>query len=99
MAAALSTDLDDPESIPYFLWDDPMTVRELKERLASASPPERDRLLGKVLREGRDTDVWRFTSPREVAARLPALAPHLGRRRPFWEWLLGRWREEGLLGP
>ena len=25
----LSTNLDDPEAIPYFLWDEPMSVREL----------------------------------------------------------------------
>ena len=33
----LSTDLDNPDSIPYFLWDEPMTVAEFKSRLISAS--------------------------------------------------------------
>lgn len=28
--AALSTDLDDPSVVPYFLWDEPMTVAELR---------------------------------------------------------------------
>ncbi len=37
---ALSTDLGNPEAIPYFLWDEPMTVRELRNRLATASHPE-----------------------------------------------------------
>ena len=46
----LSTDLGDPEAVPYFLWDEPMTVRELQARLAGASEPERARLLGKPLR-------------------------------------------------
>ena len=97
MAVQLTTQLDDPEAIPYFLWDDPMTMRELRARRDSASPPERARLLGKILREARDPDVWRFTTPEEVAARWSELAPHLGRRRAFWEYLLGAWRRHGLL--
>ena len=93
----LSTELDDENAVPYFLWDDPMTVGELRRYLATASPPERDRLLGKILREARDPDVWRFTSPEEVAARFSSLSRHLGRRRSFWQFLLNRWRMEGLL--
>lgn len=90
----LSSDLDDPAAFPYFLWDDPMTNRELRERLKSASPPERMRLLGKILREARDTEVWRFTTPREVAASWPALSRHLGRRRGFWQFLLAVWHRQ-----
>jgi hypothetical protein len=95
--AMLSTNLDDANAVPYFLWDDPMTMRELRERLATASAPERTRLLGKIVREARDPDVWRFISPQELSRRFDELAPHLGRRRPFWEFLLNAWREEGLL--
>lgn len=97
MSVELSTDLHNPDAVPYFLWDEPMTVLALRERLRTASPPEATRLLGKILREARDTDVWVFTTPSEVAARWERLAPHLGRRRPFWEFLLGRWRQDGLL--
>lgn len=97
MGVALSSDLDDEGAFPYFLWDEPMTLRALRERLATASQAERRRLLGKILREARDTDVWRFTTPREVLADWPGLAPHLGRRRGFWEYLLGRWRAQGLV--
>ncbi len=93
----LSTDLDRPEAIPYFLWDDPMTVAELRDRLRMASAPERARLLAKILREARDTEVWRFTTPSEVAAAWGKLAGHLGKRRQFWEFLLAQWREQGLL--
>lgn len=95
---ALSTDLEDPDAIPYFLWDEPMTLRELRERLQTASRPERLRLLAKILREARDTEVWRFTSPDEVARSWRDLASQLGRRRPFWEFLLEEWRSQGLLG-
>jgi hypothetical protein len=97
LATRLELDLDDDDAIPYFLWDDPMTVRELRARLSSASPPERDRLLGKILREARDPDVWRFTTPGEVAARFDALSRHLGRRRAFWKFLMSTWKQEGLL--
>ena len=96
----LSTDLERPDAIPYFLWDEPMSVAELQQRLATASPAEKARLLGKILREARDTDVWRFTSLQEVVELWPELTRHLGRRRPFWEFLLDGWRQQGLLrGP
>lgn len=97
MTAPLSTELDDPKAVPYFLWDDPMTVAELRQRLRTSSKPERDRLLGKILREARDTDVWRFTTPREVWASFGDLEPHLGQRREFWGFLFAAWRDQGLL--
>ena len=96
--AFLSTDLDDPSAVPYFLWDDPMTVADFKARLTSSSPAAQARLLGKLLREARDTDVWKFVSPTEVLAKWPTLSPHLGRRRDFWEFLLGHWKRDGLIG-
>jgi hypothetical protein len=92
-----STQIEDPAAIPYFLWDEPMNVAQLKERLRSASFPERVRLLGKILREARDTDVWAFTSPEEVRQLWPKLRIHLGRRRTFWEFLFARWQIEGFL--
>ena len=98
MSVSLSTKLSDPSVVPYFLWDEPMTIAEFRQRLVMASPAEQTRLLARLLREARDTDVWQFTSPEEVWRRWPALRPHLGRRRRFWEFLLSRWREEGLIG-
>lgn len=98
MEAALSTDLNDPSAIPYFPWDEPMSVAELRRKLAAGSGPEQARLLAKILREARDTDVWKFTTPEEVLRRWPELALHLGRRKAFWEFLLGQWRRMGLLG-
>ena len=92
----LSTDLDDPQAVPYFLWDEPMTVEELRRRLAEASAPERRRLLAKILREARDTEVWRFLSPRELLQDWPGLSPLLGKRRAFWEFLVHEWERQGL---
>ena len=34
----------------------------------------------------------------EVVELWPELTRHLGRRRPFWEFLLEGWRKQGLLG-
>lgn len=98
MNVLLSSDLDDALAVPYFLWDEPMTGAEFKRRLRSASPPEQTRLFAKLLREARDTDVWKFTTPEEVWRRWPDLSPQLGRRRGFWAFLFERWRQEGLLG-
>lgn len=92
----LALDLDDPEAVPYFLWDAPMTVAELRSSLEAADRPERVRLLGRILREARDTDVWRFTTLAEVIELWPELKRHLGTRRAFWEFLLDRWRGLGL---
>ncbi len=97
MSVLLSSDFDNPDSVPYFLWDEPMTVAEFERRLATASEAEQTRLLAKLLREARDTDVWKFTTPEEVWRRWPQLSLHTGRRRGFWEFLLERWRQEGLM--
>jgi len=59
----LSTDLGLPTSIPYFLWDEPMTTAEFRHRLSATSAPEQTRLLAKLLRQARDTDAWHFTTP------------------------------------
>jgi hypothetical protein len=37
----LSNEIEDPMAIPYFLWDEPMNVAQLKDRLHGASRPER----------------------------------------------------------
>ena len=93
---ALSTRLTDPDAIPYFLWDDPMTVSELEVRLRTASEPEQLRLLALILREARDPDVWRFVTPEEVVRLCPRFAGRLGLRPGFWEFLLDRCKRLGL---
>ncbi len=94
----LSTDLRSPIAVPYFLWDEPMTVAQLREKLSSGSDDERVRLMGKLLREARDTDVWNFTTPAEVVRVWDKIEPHLGRRRRFWNYLIREWKELGLIG-
>jgi hypothetical protein len=93
----LSTELSDPSAVPYFLWDEPMTVSEFKRRLTSASLSEQNLMLGKLLREARDTDVWKFTTAEGVWCRMPEVSRYLGRRRAFWEFLFELWHREGLV--
>ena len=97
MGADLSTSFDNPKSIPYFLWDDPMTVAQLRDRLSSASRPERIRLIGRILRQARDTDVWSFIDLVDLLDNWSDISRHLGRRRAFWEYLISGWRKDGLL--
>jgi hypothetical protein len=91
----LSSKLDDPASIPYFLWDEPMTVEELRRRIRDGSHAERIRLVGKLLREARDSEVWLFTTPDFVAKNWRAISFHMGRSRGFWSFLFRAWSDQG----
>ncbi|MBI4700465.1 MAG: hypothetical protein HY744_04740 [Deltaproteobacteria bacterium] len=93
----LTTDLSRGDCRPYFLWDEDISGDELRAILQGADEHERLRLLGKMLREARDLDVWQFVTPRHVAEALPLLGRRLGRRRAFWEFLIEGWRHDGLL--
>jgi len=93
----MTIDLDRGEARPYFLWDEDLSIVELRERLAGSDQPERQRLLAKLLREARDIDVWAFVTPQEVADALPTIARRLGRRRSFWEFLIRGWQDDGVL--
>jgi len=93
----LTLDLDRPDGRPYFLWSEDLSLHEFVGRLRGDDAAERLRLLALLLREARDSDVWRFVTPEEIARALPRLAPRLGRRRRFWEFLISGWRADGLL--
>lgn len=69
---------------------------EFRAALAHAEPAEKALLLGRLLREARDEDVWAFTTVGEVRALLPQLDRYLGRRRAFWHYLLAAWEQHGL---
>ena len=73
------------------------SIAELRERLHSADVSERLRLMTKLLREARDIDVWEFVTLSEVVELFPRIAPRLGRRRAFWEFLIEGWREDGII--
>jgi len=94
---ALTTDMAKSELRPYFLWDEDVSISELHDALATADSPRRDQLLAKMLREGRDIDVWEFVRPGEVARVLERLRRRIGRRYAFWKFLMEGWRSHGLL--
>ena len=94
----LTTDLSREDDRPYFLWDEDCSGSEFRRALAGALPAERHRLIGKLMREARDPDVWRFVTPRDVWTDFASIAPCLGRGRPFWAYLLTGWDDDGLLG-
>jgi hypothetical protein len=93
----LTTNLSEGSKRPYFLWDEDGSIDELKAVMRNGPESDRLRLLGKMLRESRDIDVWTFVSPEEVARALPELGRRLGRRRAFWEFLIKGWRDDGIL--
>lgn len=95
---SMTGDMTEDAQRPYFMWDEEVTIAEVKRVLAEGSAWERDRLLAKMLREARDVDVWHFVTPEQVAEALPRIAHRLGRRRGFWEFLIHGWRDEGLIG-
>jgi len=89
--------MKDEDSRPYFLWDEPLTIRQLREILRSGSEQERLAYMAKILREARCEDVWEFLSVDDLVRHWEQLAPRLVRRRAFLEFLLRKWRELGLL--
>lgn len=84
--------LCDPQGRPYFLWDVDTTLDEFRHAMATATPAVRASLLGKLMRQARPDDVFTFVSADEIAASWHDVERYLGRARPFWHWLLRRWR-------
>lgn len=94
----LTTDMSRRDLRPYFLWDEDVSIDELHQILDGPDSPRRDQLLGKMLREARDLDVWQFVRPVEVARVLERLRRRIGRRYAFWTFLIEAWRSRDLLG-
>jgi hypothetical protein len=93
----LSTDLDDANAQPYFVWDVPITYAELRRKLQSRDAGERALWMARVMREARYQDVWKLLKLKDVLEMLPRIEKHLGRMREFWRWLIDGWRADGLL--
>jgi hypothetical protein len=92
-----TTNLDDEAAVPYFLWDEPLSMNELRQRLAGDDVEERLRLAAKVMREARYDEAVALLPVAEIVANYPQLRRHLGRRLAFWDFLLAEWRSLGLL--
>ncbi|HLA77779.1 MAG TPA: hypothetical protein VJU18_09390 [Vicinamibacteria bacterium] len=59
----LTVDLRQEDLRPCFSWDEDLSIAELRQRLQGPDEHDRLRLLGKMLREARDIDVWAFVTP------------------------------------
>ena len=94
----ISMSTDNPEAVPYFNWDAPVTNAQV--RIALHDGDEDDRLfwIARIMTEARYRDVWNYLSlRRDILPRWEKLRRRLGRRRPFWEFLIERWRRDGLV--
>jgi hypothetical protein len=97
MAGKLSTNMDDPEGRPYFLWDEDLCVKQVREILRGEDRMTKVRLLAKIMREARDDEVWAFCTVDEVVSLWPEISGRLGRRRAFWEFLIDGWKRQKLI--
>jgi hypothetical protein len=88
----------DPGLRPYFLWDEDISIAEFRTCMARPrGEQERDRLMAKMLREAKDSEVWQFVEPQDVDEALPRIGRRLGRRLKFWTFLIGGWKTDGFL--
>ncbi|MBX3207914.1 MAG: hypothetical protein KF764_22905 [Labilithrix sp.] len=94
----LSVDVLDPEAVPYFNWDAPVTNATVRRALVDGTEDDKVFWAARILREARYVDVWKYLSlRRDVLPRWETLRTQLGRQRPFWEFLVHEWRERGLV--
>jgi hypothetical protein len=93
----LATDLSDGSAVPYFMWDEPLTLDDLRRRLGGPDEAERTRLSGKVMREARFDEAVQLVPVARIVAEYPQLRANLGRRRAFWDFLIAEWRSLGLI--
>jgi hypothetical protein len=94
----LSFDTSDPDAIPYFNWDSPVTNAAVRRALAEGTDDDKLFWIARILREARYPDVWSYVAlRRDVMPRWELLRRQLGRQRAFWEFLIGEWRDHGLL--
>lgn len=94
----ISLDTGDPDAIPYFNWDAPVTNAAVRRAIAEGTEDDKVFWIARILREARYPDVWRYVGlRRDVLPRWELLRRHLGRQREFWDFLIGQWREHGLI--
>ena len=95
MAKLLSSNLNSSASVPYFLWDEPLTVAELKRKLKSGSVEERNRAFGENFARGAGHGCFGSSlRRRKVWQNWDELEKYLGRRREFWKLLLEFWEKD-----
>jgi hypothetical protein len=93
-----SLDVEHASSIPYFNWDCAVSNAEVRAALKSGSEDEKLFWIGRILREARYPDVWRYLSlTTDILPRWERVRGRLGRQRAFWEYLVEGWRRDDLV--
>jgi hypothetical protein len=90
MLPPTSSTLLDPNAVPYFLWDDHMTVAQARAILSASETRGRDELIARILREANTRDVWVFLDWSMIDEAWPRIEMRLGRARGMWTLLRSR---------
>jgi hypothetical protein len=86
------------DETPFFLWSEDIPEDEFVSILKGEKGDYlRHLYMGRLLREGRLADVWRYLDVHDIQSQWQGIRPHLGKRRLFWEYLLNTWRSHGLI--
>ena len=85
----------DSQGRPYFLWDCDLTDQQFRDRLNNPDKRVRAYLLGKLMRQAKPDDVFRYTTTQRIREHWDLLLPYLGRTREFWTWIFERWETQG----
>lgn len=80
--------LCDAQGRPTFLWDNDLTLDEVRARLRSPDPDVAAYWLGTVMRQARPDDALTLAPPARMRELWPRLERYLGRERAFWAWYL-----------
>jgi hypothetical protein len=97
MLPPTSPRLLDPGAIPYFRWDDRMTLAQARVVLAGRSSSARDELIARILREANTRDVWLFLDWAAIDDAWPRIERRLGRARGLWKLIRSRHLEQALV--
>ena len=85
----------DDTAIPYFAWDRHLTVGAIKAIIKFDNGYEWNRTVSWIMREAAFADVWQFLDPCKVRDNFAELEPLLGRKKVFWQYIMGKWNELG----
>ncbi len=80
--------LCDAQGRPHFLWDNDLTLGELRALLASADEIERGYWIGVTMRQARPDDALSLVDDAEIRRLWRHVEPFLGKSRAFWTWYL-----------
>lgn len=80
--------LVDPQGRPYFLWDLDLDLPAFERLLRDPDPEVRAYFVGKLMRQAKPDDVFRFVSRDDLVELWPSTRKYLGNTRDFWRWLL-----------